>query len=49
LTVEIHTAKTVHLDRDRSINFVKGKQKLSREKAEAAINANITTKPKTEK
>lgn len=43
MTIDVHTAKTVHIDSRTSINFVVGIQKMPREKAEAALNAGIAT------
>lgn len=41
-TLEIVKAQTVHLDKDRHVNFVPGIQKLNFELAKAAISAGIT-------
>ena len=43
MTINIHTAKTVHLNERTSVNFKVGVHKMSFEKAEAALEAKIGT------
>ena len=44
MTIKVHTAKTLRLNEDTTINFVKGEQTMPIEKAELALKAKIATK-----